>query len=51
MEHLSISYCNELESLPEIIWEGLQSLRTMSIGYCKELRCLPEDIQHLTSLE
>jgi leucine-rich repeat protein SHOC2 len=51
MEHHCISYCNELEYLPKLIWEGLQSLQTMSIAYCKELRCLPQGIQHLTSLE
>ncbi|CAK8537807.1 unnamed protein product [Lathyrus sativus] len=42
---------DELESLPEKMWEGLQSLRTLSIRCCEELRCLPEGIQHLTSLE
>jgi leucine-rich repeat protein SHOC2 len=51
LERLEISYCDELESLPEQIWEGLQSLQTMSIHYCKGLRCLPEGIRHLTSLE
>ncbi|MCH80991.1 NBS-LRR resistance protein [Trifolium medium] len=51
LEHMNISFCNELESLPEQIWECLQSLRTMSIGYCKGLRCLPKGIQHLASLE
>jgi Leucine-rich repeat (LRR) protein len=51
LERLEISYCDELESLPEQIWEGMQSLQTMSIHYCKGLRCLPEGIRHLTSLE
>ncbi|RHN56515.1 putative P-loop containing nucleoside triphosphate hydrolase, leucine-rich repeat domain, L [Medicago truncatula] len=51
MEHLIISSCDELESLPKEIWEGLQSLRTLDICRCKELRCLPEGIRHLTSLE
>ncbi|KAI5435143.1 putative disease resistance protein RGA1 isoform X1 [Lathyrus oleraceus] len=48
---LKISSCDELESLPEKIWEGLQSLRTLSIHHCTKLRCLPEGIRHLTSLE
>ena len=51
LEDLSILSCGELESLPEQIWEGLQSLQTMKIGYCEGLRCLPEGIRHLTSLE
>ncbi|GAU31722.1 hypothetical protein TSUD_215230 [Trifolium subterraneum] len=51
LEHLHISCCAELESLPERIWEGLRSLRTMEITGCKELRSLPEGIRHLTSLE
>ena len=48
---LCISYCYELESLPEQNWEGLQSLRTLLIWNCEGLRCLPEGIRHLTSLE
>ncbi|CAL5189679.1 unnamed protein product [Lathyrus oleraceus] len=51
LDSLEISYCNELESLPEKIWEGQQSLRTLTINHCKELRCLPEGIRHLASLE
>ncbi|KAK2430354.1 putative disease resistance protein RGA1 [Trifolium repens] len=51
LEHLSISNCNELESLPEQIWESLKSLRYLQIADCKGLRWLPEGIQQLTSLE
>ncbi|XP_045786549.1 putative disease resistance protein RGA1 [Trifolium pratense] len=51
LEHLSISDCDELESLPELIWENLQSLRSLQIVNCKGLRCLPEGIRNLTSLE
>ncbi|WJX58280.1 hypothetical protein P8452_43750 [Trifolium repens] len=51
LEHLSISNCNELESLPEQIWESLKSLRYLQIGNCKGFRWLPEGIQHLSSLE
>ncbi|MCH86499.1 NBS-LRR disease resistance protein [Trifolium medium] len=51
LEHLHILCCAELESLPEQIWEGLQSLRTMEIAGCKELRSSPEGIRHLVSLE
>ncbi|RHN56572.1 putative P-loop containing nucleoside triphosphate hydrolase, leucine-rich repeat domain, L [Medicago truncatula] len=51
LTHLCITYCNELESLPEQNWEGLQSLRTLKIRNCEGLRCLPEGIRHLTSLE
>jgi leucine-rich repeat protein SHOC2 len=51
LEFLRISWCNELESLPEKIWESLQTLRFLSISECKGLRCLPEGIRHLTSLE
>ncbi|GAU31702.1 hypothetical protein TSUD_215030 [Trifolium subterraneum] len=51
LEHMSISFCNELESLPEQNWESLQSLRSLNIWGCKGLRCLPEGIRHLTSLE
>ncbi|XP_045786546.1 putative disease resistance protein RGA4 [Trifolium pratense] len=51
LEHMSISCCHELESFPELIWESLQSLRSLQISYCKELRCLPEGIRNLTSLE
>ncbi|CAJ2652554.1 unnamed protein product [Trifolium pratense] len=50
LEHLSISNCDELESLPEQIWESLQSLRSLKIVNCKGLRWLPEGIRHLTSL-
>ncbi|WJX58384.1 hypothetical protein P8452_43847 [Trifolium repens] len=56
--HMKISLCNELESLPEQIWESLQSLQSLTISNCKGLRCLPEGlrclpkgIRHLTSLE
>ena len=48
---LIISHCNELDSLPEQNWEGLQSLRTLMIRRCEGLRCLPEGIRHLTSLQ
>ncbi|WJX63608.1 hypothetical protein P8452_48471 [Trifolium repens] len=52
LEHLSIIDCCELESLPEQIWESLQSLQLLNIWNCKGLRCLPEEgIQNLTSLE
>ncbi|CAJ2652590.1 unnamed protein product [Trifolium pratense] len=51
LEHLYISNCDELESLPELIWENLQSLRSLQIKNCKGLRCLPEGIRNLTSLE
>jgi hypothetical protein len=51
LEHLSISNCNELESLPEQIWESLKSLRYLQIGDCKGLRWMLEGIQHLSSLE
>ncbi|GAU10477.1 hypothetical protein TSUD_419300, partial [Trifolium subterraneum] len=51
LENLSISACNELESLPELIWESLQSLRSLRIFSCNELQWLPEGIRHLTSLE
>jgi len=51
LTELSIWSCNELESLPEQIWEGLQSLRTLEIRRCEGLRCLPEGILHVTSLE
>ncbi|MCH96232.1 NBS-LRR resistance protein, partial [Trifolium medium] len=51
MEHMIISNCDELESLPEQIWKGLKSLRTLDIRYCEGLRCLPEGILYLTSLE
>lgn len=51
LEHLCINRCGELESLPELIWEGLQSLQTIDIVQCEALRSLPEGIRHLTSLE
>ncbi|KAI5435145.1 hypothetical protein KIW84_021828, partial [Lathyrus oleraceus] len=51
LDSLQVSSCKDIESLPEKIREGLQSLRTLTINYCKELRCLPEGIRHLTSLE
>jgi hypothetical protein len=51
LERLGIFYCSELESLPDQIWEDLQSLRAIDIGYCEGLRSLPEGILHLTSLE
>ncbi|CAJ2652548.1 unnamed protein product [Trifolium pratense] len=50
LEHLFIFKCDELESLPEQIWESLQSLRSLQIWNCKVLRCLPEGIRNLTSL-
>jgi hypothetical protein len=51
LEHLQISYCGKLESLPEKIWEGLRSLQMLKIDLCVRLRSLPESIQHLISLE
>jgi hypothetical protein len=51
LEILKIINCDELESLPEQIWESLQSLRSLKIDCCKGLRCLPEGIRHPTSLE
>ncbi|WJX58258.1 hypothetical protein P8452_43729 [Trifolium repens] len=51
LEILKIFNCDELESLPEQIWESLQSLRSLKIDCCKGLRFLPEGIRHLTSLE
>jgi structure-specific endonuclease subunit SLX1 len=51
MEDLSIAWCDELVSIPEQIWESLQSLRFLRISLCKGLRYLPEGIRHLTSLE
>ncbi|WJX63629.1 hypothetical protein P8452_48492 [Trifolium repens] len=51
LEILQIAYCDELESLPEQIWESLQSLRYLEIENCIGFRCLPEAIRNLTSLE
>ncbi|KAK2430334.1 putative disease resistance protein RGA1 [Trifolium repens] len=51
LEHLEFYLCRELESLPEKIWESLQSLRTLKFSYCGGLQCMPDGIQHLTSLE
>ncbi|KAK2430332.1 putative disease resistance protein RGA1 [Trifolium repens] len=51
LETLKIFNCDELEYLPEKIWESLQSLRSLEVDCCKGLRCLPEGILHLTSLE
>ncbi|CAJ2652433.1 unnamed protein product [Trifolium pratense] len=51
LEYLEISQCDELVSLPEKIWESLQSLRSLKIDNCKGLRWLPKGIRHLTSLE
>ncbi|XP_058747890.1 putative disease resistance protein RGA4 [Vicia villosa] len=51
LEYLYITDCDELESLPEKIWEGLQSLRSLTISSCEKLKCLPEGIRHLSSLE
>jgi len=51
LEHLCINRCGGLVSLPELIWKGPQSLRTIDIVECEALRSLPEGIQHLTSLE
>ncbi|WJX63627.1 hypothetical protein P8452_48490 [Trifolium repens] len=42
MEDLSIAWCDELVSIPEQIWESLQSLRFLRISLCKGLRYLPE---------
>jgi len=51
LEHLNIAFCDELEYLPEKIWEGLQSLQSMRIYCCKRLKCLPDGIRHLTALD
>jgi hypothetical protein len=51
LEHLCINHCGELESLPEKLWEGPLSLRTIDIVQCEGLRSLPEGIRQLTSLE
>ncbi|RHN64619.1 putative leucine-rich repeat domain, L domain-containing protein [Medicago truncatula] len=50
LERLQISRCGDLESSPEQMLEGLQSLRTIEISSCG-LRSLPECIRNLTSLE
>jgi structure-specific endonuclease subunit SLX1 len=51
LEYLGILGFPEFESLPEEIWESLQSLRVLDIYSCKSLRCFPEGIRQLTSLE
>ncbi|WJX63537.1 hypothetical protein P8452_48408 [Trifolium repens] len=51
LEHLCINRCGELESLPEQLWEGPLSLRTIDIVQCEGLRSLPEGIRQLTSLQ
>ncbi|CAJ2652434.1 unnamed protein product [Trifolium pratense] len=51
LEHLCINHCGELESLPEKLWEGSLSLRTIDIVQCEGLRSLAEGIRQLTSLQ
>jgi hypothetical protein len=51
LEHLIIDCCHKLESLPDQIWEGSRSLRTITIINCNALRSLPEGIRLLTSLK
>jgi hypothetical protein len=51
LEHLIIDCCRKLESLPDQIWEGSRSLRTITIINCNALRSLPEGIRLLTSLK
>ncbi|KAK2430359.1 putative disease resistance protein RGA1 [Trifolium repens] len=51
LECLYIIECDELESLPEQIWESLQSLQILFFRKCKGLQSFPECIRHLTSLE
>jgi len=51
LEHLCINRCGKLESLPEQIWEGPRSLRTIDTVECEALRSLPEGIRYLTSIE
>ncbi|XP_027368418.1 putative disease resistance protein RGA4 [Abrus precatorius] len=44
-------YLPEIECLPEHVWEGLCSLRTLQIRSCEGLRSLPEGFQNLISLQ
>ncbi|XP_019445228.1 PREDICTED: putative disease resistance protein RGA3 [Lupinus angustifolius] len=51
LKELQIDYCQEIESLPENVLQGLASLRTLLIGNCDKLKSLPDSVGHLSSLE
>ncbi|XP_059658858.1 putative disease resistance protein RGA4 [Cornus florida] len=51
LESLNIWSCDEIESLPEQGFQGLNSLRSLELNYCRKLKSLSEGLQHLKALE
>ncbi|XP_058107280.1 putative disease resistance protein RGA3 [Magnolia sinica] len=50
LQALEISYCPQLESLPEELGQ-LEALQTLEIKWCPQLGSLPEELQRLTMLQ
>ncbi|XP_077225976.1 putative disease resistance protein RGA4 [Tasmannia lanceolata] len=50
LQHLQISYCKKLRSLPREL-DNFVALKSLIISNCKELVSLPEGLRNLTSLE
>ncbi|XP_065632008.1 putative disease resistance protein RGA4 isoform X2 [Quercus suber] len=50
LKFLSLSFIQELESLPEELFKNLTSLERLVILFCPNLMSLPEGMSHLTSL-
>ncbi|XP_077225799.1 disease resistance protein RGA2-like [Tasmannia lanceolata] len=50
LQHLQISYCKKLRSLPREL-NNFVALKSLIISNCKELVSLPEGLRNLTSLE
>ncbi|KAK2420862.1 putative disease resistance protein RGA3 [Trifolium repens] len=51
LQELNISFCPNLESIPECVLQGLSSLQALTFVYCGSLKSLPEGMTNLTCLE
>jgi Leucine-rich repeat (LRR) protein len=51
LQELHISFCHNLESIPECVLQGLSSLQVLKFHYCSSLKSLREGMTNLTCLE
>ncbi|WJX71276.1 hypothetical protein P8452_55287 [Trifolium repens] len=51
LQELHISFCHNLESIPECVLQGLSSLQVLKFQFCSSLKSLPEGMTNLTCLE
>ncbi|CAJ2666466.1 unnamed protein product [Trifolium pratense] len=51
LQELRIFRCNELESVPECVLQGLSSLQVLTFWFCDSLKSLSEGMKNLTCLE